>query len=121
MLQHNKTTRYRRENLTMPSSSWQSLNRQIIGCASIVLRSPPRSAVEVVRHYWLLKITTPKFGHGAAAHLAGGRGLSMRHGQYLKLGEKTPLANVFVTMLDRLKIPVESFADSSGEMSELLA
>jgi hypothetical protein len=52
--------------------------------------------------------------------LAGGRGLGMKHGQYLKLGEKTPLSNVFVTMLDRLKVPVESFADSSGEMSELL-
>ncbi len=53
--------------------------------------------------------------------LAGGRGLGIRHGQYLRFGEKTPLANVFVTMLDRLGVPVESFSDSTGEMSELLA
>ena len=30
------------------------------------------------------------------------------------------LANLFVTMLDRMNVRVESFADSSGEMSELL-
>jgi len=52
--------------------------------------------------------------------LAGGRGLGLQQGQYLKMTDKTPLANVFVTMLDRLKVPVKSFADSNGEMSELL-
>ncbi len=53
--------------------------------------------------------------------LAGGRGLGMQHGQYLKLDTKTPLANVFVTMLDRLKVPVDSFADSTGDMPAILA
>jgi hypothetical protein len=43
----------------------------------------------------------------------------MQHGQYLKLDTKTPLANVFVTMLDKLKVPVKSFADSTGDMSEI--
>lgn len=52
--------------------------------------------------------------------LAGGSQLGLRHGRYLKFGENTPLANLFVTMLDRLDLPVDSFADSSGEMSELL-
>ena len=51
--------------------------------------------------------------------LAGGRGLGIRHGQYFRFDEKTPLANAFVTMLDRLGVPVESFSDSTGEMSEL--
>jgi hypothetical protein len=53
--------------------------------------------------------------------LAGGRGLGMRHGQYLRFHETTPLANLFATMLDRLNVPAESFADSTGEMSEVLA
>lgn len=53
--------------------------------------------------------------------LAGGRGLGVRHGQYLRFDEKTPLANLFVTMLDRLGVPVEAFADSTGEMSEVLS
>ena len=52
--------------------------------------------------------------------LAGGNSLGLRHGRYLRFEEKTPLANLFVTMLDRLGTPVESFADSTGEMSELL-
>jgi trk system potassium uptake protein TrkA len=40
--------------------------------------------------------------------------LGTRHGQYLRFDDATPLANLFVTMLDRLNVPVESFADSSG-------
>ena len=52
--------------------------------------------------------------------LAGGRGLGTRHGQYLRFDETTPLANLFVTMLDRLGVPVESFADSTGEMSDVV-
>ena len=51
--------------------------------------------------------------------LAGGSKLGLRHGQFLKLGEQMPLSNVFVTMLNRLNIPVGSFADSTGECSEL--
>lgn len=51
--------------------------------------------------------------------LAGGRGLGMAHGQYLQFTEKTPLANLFVTMLDRLNLRVDRFADSNGEMSEV--
>ena len=51
--------------------------------------------------------------------LAGGSKLGLRHGQFLKLGEKMPLSNVFLTMLRRLNVPVESFGDSTGECSEL--
>lgn len=53
--------------------------------------------------------------------LAGGRGLGLKHGQYLRFEEKTPLANLFVTMLDRLNVPVDTFVDSTGEMSEVLS
>ena len=51
--------------------------------------------------------------------LAGGSKLGLSHGQYHKIGTKMPLSNVFVTMLDRLKVPVKSFADSTGECSDL--
>ena len=44
----------------------------------------------------------------------------MRHGQYLKFTQATPLANLFTTMLHRLDVPVQKFADSTGEMSEVL-
>ena len=57
----------------------------------------------------------------ASARSQLGDGLGLQQGQYLKKDTNTPVANVFVTMLDRLNVPVESFADSTGEMSELLA
>ena len=53
--------------------------------------------------------------------LAGGKSMGFKHGQYQRFGSNVPLSNLFVTMLDRLNVPVESFADSTGEMSELLA
>ena len=53
--------------------------------------------------------------------LAGGRGMGLKPGRFLKFGEDTPLANLFVTALDRLEVPTQGFADSTGEMSELYA
>ena len=53
--------------------------------------------------------------------LAGGNALGFKHNQYLRFGADTPLANVFVTMLDRMGIEHDGFADSTGDMSELLA
>ena len=51
--------------------------------------------------------------------LAGGRGMGLQPGRFLKFSEETPLSNLFVTVLDRLEVPIEGFADSTGEMSEL--
>ncbi len=51
--------------------------------------------------------------------LAGGRNLGFKHNQNLQLDAKTPLANVFVTMLERMNIPHDGFADSTGELSAL--
>ncbi|MBC8352421.1 MAG: DUF1552 domain-containing protein [Planctomycetes bacterium] len=59
--------------------------------------------------------------HNYPLVLAGGGQLGLKHGQYLRFTEKTPLSNLFVTMLDRLNVSRDSFADSTGEMSELLA
>lgn len=58
--------------------------------------------------------------HNYPLLLAGGKQLGFKHGQYLSFGEKIPLSNLFVTMLDRMQVPVESFADSTGEMSSLV-
>jgi hypothetical protein len=55
-------------------------------------------------------------------HLAGGKALGLRHGKLHAFeGErKVPLANLFTTMLNAVDVPVATFADSSGEMTELL-
>lgn len=58
--------------------------------------------------------------HNYPLVLADGNKLGLKHGPFRTFGEKTPLSNLFVTMLNRLDVPGESFADSTGEMSELL-
>ena len=52
--------------------------------------------------------------------LAGGNKLGFKHGQYLSFGGKAPLSNLFVTMLNRVGVPTQSFADSTGELSGLV-
>jgi len=51
--------------------------------------------------------------------LAGGRNLGFKHNQFLQLDAKTPLANVFVTILEQMNIAHDGFADSAGELSAL--
>lgn len=54
--------------------------------------------------------------------LAGGRKLGFKHGQHLKWpGEKMPMSNLYLTILQQLGCPVTSFKESSGPISELLA
>lgn len=52
--------------------------------------------------------------------LAGGKQLGLEHGRYLKFGNEVPLSNLFVTMLNRVGVDCESFADSTGEITELV-
>jgi hypothetical protein len=59
--------------------------------------------------------------HNYPLLLAGGHGLGVRHGQYLRYAEKEMrLSNLYLTVLDRLRVPAESFADSTGEMTDIL-
>ena len=52
---------------------------------------------------------------------AGGGNLGFNHGQYRTYDEnKTPLSNLFVTMLDRMGTNATSFKDSHGDFSDIL-
>ena len=53
--------------------------------------------------------------------LAGGKKMGYGHGQYLKFGSDVPFANLFVTIQKSLGAKSDSFADSTGEMKEVLA
>ncbi len=53
--------------------------------------------------------------------VAGGRSMGFTHGQYLRYGDDTPLANVYLTLLQRLGVRAGSFADSTGVMPELVS
>ncbi len=52
--------------------------------------------------------------------LAGGNRLGLRHGSFHRFDESVPLSNLFVTLMNRLGVPSESFVDSTGELSELM-
>ena len=56
--------------------------------------------------------------------IAGGNRLGMRHGylhDFRTQKEDVPLANLFVSMLNAVDVPVERFADSTRRMTEVLA
>ena len=55
--------------------------------------------------------------------VAGGNKLGFKHGKLHKFigAKKVPLANLFVSMLNAVDVPVKKFADSTGPMKELRA
>ena len=68
------------------------------------------------------------FERGGGAHnttklpilLAGGRGLGIKHGQHLLFpGDKTPLTNAFVTMLQSVGVETDRFSDATGTLNGL--
>jgi hypothetical protein len=68
----------------------------------------------------------PHAAHSAKNYplqLAGGSAFGLRHGKLhaFEGDKKVPLANLFVTMLHALDVPVAKFADSTGPMKDLNA
>ena len=59
--------------------------------------------------------------HKLPVILAGKGGGRIAAGQHIVCGEDTPLANLYVSMLDAFGTPVERFADSTGPMRGVLA
>ena len=55
-------------------------------------------------------------------HLAGGNKLGFKHGRLHDFvgDKKVPLANLFVSMLNAVDVPIEKFADSTGNLSQLM-
>ncbi len=51
--------------------------------------------------------------------VAGGAAGNMQGGRHIRYQQATPLANLHLTLLDKVGIPMESFADSNGRMDEL--
>jgi hypothetical protein len=51
--------------------------------------------------------------------VAGGAAGNMRGGRHIRYKEATPLANLHLTLLDKVGVRLGSFADSSGKVDEL--
>ena len=54
------------------------------------------------------------------AIVGGGCG-KLRGGRHVRCPDRTPQSNLLLTMLDRAGVPVESFGDSTGKLSEFAA
>ena len=51
--------------------------------------------------------------------VAGGAAGKLKGGRHIKYAEPTPLANLHLTLLEKVGVRVESFADSQGKIREL--
>ncbi len=51
--------------------------------------------------------------------LAGGGAGRLPRGQHIRYPEKTPLANLYMSLLGKLDVPVEQFGDSTGTLQHL--
>jgi Protein of unknown function (DUF1552) len=51
--------------------------------------------------------------------VAGGGQGTIRGGRHVKLGQKTPICNLYLEMLDRTGVSLESFGDSTGRLGHL--
>ncbi len=51
--------------------------------------------------------------------VAGGAAGKMQGGRHIEYNSATPLANLHLTLLDKVGVPIESFADSQGKVEGL--
>ncbi|MCB1065940.1 MAG: DUF1552 domain-containing protein [Verrucomicrobiae bacterium] len=88
------------------------------------LRTTPEGDGNLLDHTLVLYGSSNSNTHNNTRYpllLAGGSRLGLKHGQFLKYSEDTPLSNLQFTMLNRLGVPTEKFVDSTGDLTEILA
>src|SRR5207245_7252402 len=51
--------------------------------------------------------------------VAGGAAAGMKGGRHIKYDKPRPLANLHLTLLDKVGVPLDSFADSNGKVDGL--
>jgi hypothetical protein len=51
--------------------------------------------------------------------VAGGAGGGMKGGRHIKYDKPKPLANLHLTLLDKVGVHLDKFADSNGKVDEL--
>ena len=57
--------------------------------------------------------------HNLPTLVVGGGGGTITGGRHLQFASDTPVTNLFLTILDRLGVPMESFGDSTGQIKQL--
>ena len=51
--------------------------------------------------------------------VAGGRGTQFKGGRHIRFEKPTPLANLHLTLLDKVGVHLDTFVDSTGRVSDL--
>ena len=51
--------------------------------------------------------------------MAGSAGCGVQGGQHIRYTEQTPLANLHLTLLDRVGVHLDEFGDSTGKVDNL--
>lgn len=59
------------------------------------------------------------FHHDLPMLLVGGGGGKVKGDRHIKFTEDTPLANLWLTLIDKMGLPVEKFGDSNGKLDLL--
>ena len=59
--------------------------------------------------------------HNLPILVAGGAAGNMQGGRHIRYKDSTPLANLHLTMLDKVGVRLDSFADSNGTVDELFS
>lgn len=88
------------------------------------LRSTPDGDGSLLDHSLLvygagMSDSDTHFHHNLPIVLAGGGAGQIRGGRHLRFKNEPPLANLHVTLLDKLGIPAERLGDSDGRVPEL--
>ena len=53
--------------------------------------------------------------------VAGGGAGRLKGGRHIRYADRTPLANLHLTLLEKVGVRMDSFADSKGKVEELLS
>jgi hypothetical protein len=59
------------------------------------------------------------FHHDLPMLLVGGGAGQVKGGRHLKFAEDTPVSNLWLTLIDKMGLPVERFGDSTGKINLL--
>jgi hypothetical protein len=57
--------------------------------------------------------------HDLPILVAGGGGGQVKGGRHLKMTDNTPLANLWLTLVGKMGLPIEQFGDSTGRLAVL--
>jgi hypothetical protein len=59
--------------------------------------------------------------HNLPIIVAGGAAGQVQGGRHIEYSQSTPLANLHLTLFEKVGLHLESFADSHGKINELLS